>query len=155
MQNIAKKDPVNVIYVRSCADNEDERIINIASQLNGLILTARSKKINIDEVLIEMGSATGSRSRPVFRDLLDRIDMNEISCVLATSYDHLACDYKDGKALDDSLGIGHFNRIVTLDGVYIQESYKKTWRLTRGLRNLYRDFCREFERRVLAKCARF
>jgi site-specific DNA recombinase len=83
------------LYARKSTDEPDRQIRSIDDQLVEMRQLAVEQNITIIEVLIEKQSAK-SPGRPIFNQMLDRIEAGEASGILAWHPDRLARNSLDG-----------------------------------------------------------
>jgi site-specific DNA recombinase len=83
------------LYARKSTDVEDKQVLSIDAQLSELREFAVRDSLNVVEELIEKQSAK-IPGRPVFDDMLERIEAGEASGILAWHPDRLARNSVDG-----------------------------------------------------------
>jgi site-specific DNA recombinase len=83
------------LYARKSTDVEDKQVLSIEAQLTELRAFANQEQIEIIEELIEKQSAK-IPGRSVFNTMLERIEANEASGILAWHPDRLARNSVDG-----------------------------------------------------------
>ena len=83
------------IYARKSTDNEDRQIRSIADQLAELRELAKKENINVVDTLVEKQTAK-KPGRPVFAEMLKRIEAGEAMGILAWHPDRLARNSVDG-----------------------------------------------------------
>jgi site-specific DNA recombinase len=92
-------------YCRKSTDDEDHQVLSIESQLQELKRYAEREKLQIIETKEEARSAK-SPGRPVFTELLRRIERGEADGILAWHPDRLARNALDGGQIIHLLDIG-------------------------------------------------
>src|SRR3990167_7498136 len=83
------------LYARKSTDTEDKQVLSIEAQLVELRAYAVTENLEITEEFIEKQSAK-MPGRPIFNELLERIETGEASGILAWHPDRLARNSVDG-----------------------------------------------------------
>ena len=83
------------IYTRKSTDTEDRQVRSLADQLSELRELARKEQIEVVDTFIEKQTAKVP-GRPVFAEMIDRIEKGEASGILAWHPDRLARNSVDG-----------------------------------------------------------
>ena len=83
------------IYARKSTDSEDRQIRSIADQLSELQELAKKENIEVVDTLVEKQTAK-KPGRPVFAEMLKRIEAGEATGILAWHPDRLARNSVDG-----------------------------------------------------------
>ncbi len=83
------------LYARKSTDVEDKQVRSIEDQVAELRAYAKQEGLNIVEVFIEKQSAK-IPGRPIFNEMLDRIEKGEANGILAWHADRLARNSVDG-----------------------------------------------------------
>ena len=83
------------LYARKSTDVEDKQVLSIEAQIAELRAFARQEKLEIAEEFIEKQSAK-IPGRPIFNDMLNRIERGEANGILAWHPDRLARNSVDG-----------------------------------------------------------
>ena len=83
------------IYARKSTDSEDRQIRSIADQLAELRELAKKENIDVVDTLVEKQTAK-KPGRPVFAEMLKRIEAGEATGILAWHPDRLARNSIDG-----------------------------------------------------------
>ena len=83
------------IYARKSTDSEDRQIRSIADQLAELRELAKKENIDVVDTLVEKQTAK-KPGRPVFAEMLKRIEAGEAMGILAWHPDRLARNSVDG-----------------------------------------------------------
>jgi len=98
------------IYTRKSTDTEDRQVRSISDQLAELKELARKENIDIVDVFVEKQTAK-TPGRPVFNEMLQRIENNEASGILAWHPDRLARNSVDGGKIIYLLDIGKITEL--------------------------------------------
>ena len=80
--------PKYFLYARKSTDVEDKQILSIESQLAELRELAKRENLSVSEEFIEKRSAK-IPGRPIFNDMLARIQKGEAQGILNLKYQHL------------------------------------------------------------------
>src|SRR3989344_3087550 len=83
------------LYVRKSTDVEDKQVRSIEDQIAELRTFAKAESLEIYDVLIEKQSAK-IPGRPIFNDMVKRIEVSEANGILAWHPDRLARNSVDG-----------------------------------------------------------
>ncbi len=84
-----------ILYARKSTDVEDKQVLSIEAQLVELRAYARNERLEIVDELIEKKSAK-TPGRPVFAEMLKRIERGEVNGIIAWHPDRLARNSIDG-----------------------------------------------------------
>ena len=93
------------IYCRKSTDDKDRQIRSIEDQLAEARELAAKQKLDVVDVLLEKQSAKRP-GRPVFNDMVKRIEAGEASGIIAWHPDRLARNMSDGGRIIDLLDFG-------------------------------------------------
>ena len=83
------------IYTRKSTDTEDRQVRSLADQLSELRELAKKEQLNVVDVFIEKQTAK-TPGRPVFAEMIERIEKGEANGILAWHPDRLARNSVDG-----------------------------------------------------------
>ncbi len=83
------------LYARKSTDVEDKQVRSIEDQIAELRAFAKQENLNITDILIEKQSAK-IPGRPIFNEMLDKIERGEAKGILAWHADRLARNSVDG-----------------------------------------------------------
>ncbi len=97
------------IYTRKSTDTEDRQVRSLADQLSELRELARKEQIEVMDTFIEKQTAK-IPGRPVFAEMLERIEAGEASGILAWHPDRLARNSVDGGKIIYLVDTGHDHR---------------------------------------------
>lgn len=107
-----------VLYARRSTDSEDKQVLSLESQVDEMRKVAEIRGIEIDEVVKESGSARVPKTRPLFAEMMKKIESGKVTGVLAWKVDRLARNMMDGGELIYLLSEGILKEIVTPEGTY-------------------------------------
>jgi site-specific DNA recombinase len=110
-----------VIYARKSTESEDRQVLSIESQIREVSRLAQLHGVSVSEVMSESRSAKAP-GRPVFGELMRRVQRGEISGVLCWKMDRLSRNPLDSGVLLQAQADGKLERIITSDGVKTADS---------------------------------
>jgi site-specific DNA recombinase len=105
-----------VIYARKSSESEDRQVLSIDSQIRELRDLAARHGVSVAEVLTESRSAKAP-GRPVFGELMRRVDRGRVRGILAWKMDRLARNHLDTGRVLQALADGRLEKVITSDGV--------------------------------------
>jgi DNA invertase Pin-like site-specific DNA recombinase len=108
--------PTYVIYARKSTESEERQVLSIDSQVQELRAIAARYGATVSDVLTEAHSAKAP-GRPVFAQLIRRIQKGEVSGILCWKMDRLARNPYDAGVILQAQLDGKIERIITSDGV--------------------------------------
>ena len=106
------------IYARKSSESEDRQVQSIDDQMNRLKELAQLLRLNVAEILTEAKSAKRPSSRPVFEDMLQRIEKGEADGILCWQINRLSRNPVDSGRLQMMLQDGVIKSIRTIDREY-------------------------------------
>lgn len=109
--------PIHVIYARKSTESIDRQVLSIDSQIQELKLTALRQGIAVGEVLTESHSAKAP-GRPVFEQLMRRVDRGEIGSILCWKPDRLARNHADVGRVLQALADRTLHSVISPDRTY-------------------------------------
>lgn len=109
-----------VIYARKSTESEDRQVLSIDSQVRELHQVAARRGVAVSEVLTEARSAKAP-GRPVFGNLMRRIDRHQIRGVICWKMDRLARNHLDTGAILQALADGKLEEVITSDRTYTRD----------------------------------
>ena len=98
------------LYARKSTDVEDKQVLSIEAQLTELRTYAKNEGLTVIDELIEKQFAK-IPGRPIFAELLKRIEQGEANGILAWHPDRLARNSIDGGQIIYLLDCGHLNNL--------------------------------------------
>ncbi len=105
-----------VIYARKSSESEDRQVLSIDSQIHELRAIAARERVHVTEVLTETKSAKAP-GRPVFGDLMRRVNRGEVAGILSWKMDRLSRNPLDSGVILQAQADGKLRSIITSDGV--------------------------------------
>ena len=112
------------IYTRKSTDTEDRQVRSISDQLAELKELAVKEQIEVVDIFVEKQTAKAP-GRPVFNEMLLRIEANEANGILAWHPDRLARNSVDGGKIIEQ---GSHKELLAKEN----SLYKKLWELQAG-----------------------
>ena len=98
------------LYARKSTDVEDKQVLSIEAQIVELRAFAKQNNLNIVEELVEKQSAK-IPGRPIFGEMLNRIEKGDADGILAWHPDRLARNSVDGGQIIYLLDCGHITAL--------------------------------------------
>ena len=105
------------LYARKSTDVEDKQVMSIEAQLSELRALAKHQNLNIVSEFVEKQSAK-SLGRPVFSDMMKRVEKGEAKCIICWKLDRLARNPVDGGQISWFLQRGIIQHIQTNERSY-------------------------------------
>ncbi len=109
--------PSYFLYARKSTDIEDKQVLSIETQLTELRALAKEQNLKIASEFIEKQSAK-SLGRPVFTDMLSRLENREANGIICWKLDRLARNPVDGGQISWFLQRGIIEHIQTHERSY-------------------------------------
>ncbi len=142
------------IYCRKSSEDEDRQLLSIDAQYAELNQIALEKGLVIVDRLEESKSAKGP-GRPVFNDMLRRIELGEADGILCWALHRIARNFDDGGRIIGLLQRAQIKEIRTFERVYLPSDNVIMMALEFGIANQYvRDLSRDIRRGIREKVRR-
>jgi DNA invertase Pin-like site-specific DNA recombinase len=125
------------LYARKSSESEDRQVQSIEDQINRLKVLANDYGISIKEILTEAKSAKKPYNRPVFDDMLDRIENGEAQGILCWQINRLSRNPIDSGKLGWMLQQGTIKSIQTIDKEYLPEDNVLLFNIETGQANQF------------------
>lgn len=106
------------LYARKSSESEDRQVQSIEDQINKLKTLALQLKIEIVEIYEEAKSAKQPNNRPLFAEMLERIERGEAQGILCWQINRLSRNPVDSGTLQWMLQKGIVHSIQTIDREY-------------------------------------
>jgi len=143
-----------LIYCRKSTEDEDRQILSIDAQISELNAIAARNGLIVTDTLTECRSAK-EPGRPVFNDLIGRIERGEANGILAWKLDRLARNFDDGGKIIGLLQRGVIREIRTFEKTYLPTDNVLTIAVELGMANQYvRDLSTNIRRGIREKIRR-
>jgi site-specific DNA recombinase len=142
------------IYCRKSTEDEDRQMLSIEAQLSELNSIARQEALPVIATLTESKSAK-EPGRPIFNDLIRRIEAGEANGILAWKLDRLARNFDDGGKIIGLLQRGVIREIRTFEKSYLPSDNVLMIAVELGMANQYvRDLSVNIQRGIREKIRR-
>lgn len=142
------------LYARKSSEAEDRQVASIDAQVNVLEKIAQQEGLEIIEILTESQSAKAP-GRPIFSQLLQRINNGEAQGVICWKLDRLARNPVDGGSISWMLQGGTIQHIRTHDRSYLPSDNVLMMQVEFGMANQFiRDLSASTKRGLMAKAER-
>lgn len=142
------------IYCRKSSEDEDRQMLSIEAQLSELNSITRAHGITVAETFVESRSAKGP-GRPVFNEMIRRIEKGEACGILAWKLDRLARNFDDGGKVIGMLQRGAIREIRTFERSYLPSDNVLMIAVELGMANQYvRDLSVNIQRGIREKVRR-
>ena len=142
------------IYCRKSSEDEDRQMLSIDAQLSELNDIARANGLLVVATFTESRSAKGP-GRPVFNEMLARIDRGEANAILAWKLDRIARNFDDGGRVIGMLQRGQIQEIRTFEKSYLPSDNVLMIAVELGMANQYvRDLSVNIQRGIRERVRR-
>ncbi|HBW23302.1 MAG: hypothetical protein A2X28_06470 [Elusimicrobia bacterium GWA2_56_46] len=149
--NNAKPHMKYFMYARKSTDSEDRQVASIDSQIGELLKIAGRDDLDIVERFAESKSAKAP-GRPVFNQMIKRIDRGEAQGIICWKLDRLARNPIDGGTISWMLQRGKLLHIQTYDRAYLPTDNVLMMSVEFGMANQYvRDLATNVKRELRRK----
>jgi len=125
------------MYPRKSSESEDRQVQSIEDQVDRLKDLANSLNLEIKEILPEAKSAKKPYCRPVFTDMLERIEKGEANGILCWQINRLSRNPIDSGKLSWMLQQGILKSIQTIDRQYLPDDNVLLFNVESGMANQF------------------
>ncbi len=140
------------IYARKSTDRGDNQIESLPDQIKFLKRIAQEKGLVVVDIIQEAKSAKNPYVRPLFAEMIQRIQKGEASGIICWKLDRLARNPVDAGTISYLLQESIIKRIVTFEKEYAPEDNVVMMSLEMGMANQYvKDLSTNISRSVLSK----
>ncbi len=126
-----------ILYARKSSESEDRQVQSIDDQLRAVREFAIRTELDVVAELTEAQSAKAPGTRPIFADLLARIERGEAEGILCWSINRLARNPVDSGSLSWLLQRGVLKSIRTVEREYLPEDNVLLMAVESGVANQY------------------
>ena len=134
------KDNVKIkyfLYARKSSESEDRQVQSIDDQVNGLKKLANDLRLDIVEVYSESKSAKKPNNRPLFDEMIQRIERGEGNGILSWHINRLSRNPIDSGKLSWMLQQGVLKSIQTMEKQYLPDDNVILFNVETGSANQY------------------
>src|SRR3989338_7095794 len=125
------------LYARKSSESEDRQVQSIDDQIDRLKQYAKDKSLDIKEIYTEAKSAKKPNNRPLFDEMMERIEKGEANGILCWQINRLSRNPIDSGKLSWSLQSGILKSIRTMDREYLPEDNVLIFNVESGVANQY------------------
>ncbi len=140
------------LYARKSSESEDRQVQSIDDQINRLKKFAQDLNLNIKKIYIEAKSAKKPNNRPIFEEMLQRIENNEAQGILCWQINRLSRNPIDSGKISWLLQQGVLKSIQTIDRQYLPEDNVLLFSVESGVANQFiLDLSKNTKRGMISK----
>lgn len=140
------------LYARKSSESEDRQVQSIDDQMNRLKKLASDLHLDIKEILTESKSAKKPNNRPIFDEMIKRIENGEANGILCWQINRLSRNAMDSGKLQWLLQQGILKSIQTIDRQYLPDDNVLLFSVESGMANQYiLDLSKNTKRGMLSK----
>ena len=140
------------IYARKSSESEDRQVQSIDDQVNRLKKLANDLNLDIKKTYTEAKSAKKPDNRPIFDEMIQRIENGEAEGILCWQINRLSRNPIDSGKLSWLLQRGILKSIQTIDRQYLPEDNVLLFSVESGVANQYiLDLSKNTKRGMLSK----
>ncbi len=125
------------LYARKSSESEDRQVQSIESQVNRLKQIARDLNLDIRQIYTEAKSAKKPGNRPLFDEMIERIERGEADGVLCWQINRLSRNPIDSGKLQWLLQQGILKSIRTIDRENLPDDNALLFSIESGIANQY------------------
>ena len=125
------------MYPRKSSESEDRQVQSIDDQISRLKALASDYKLEVKEILPEAKSAKKPYYRPVFTDMLERIEKGEANSILCWQINRLSRNPIDSGKISWMLQQGIIKCIQTIDRQYLPDDNVLLFNIESGQANQF------------------
>jgi site-specific DNA recombinase len=140
------------LYARKSSENEDRQVQSIDDQVNRLKILAKDLNLSIKKIYTEAKSAKKPDNRPVFDEMMERIEKGEADGILCWQINRLSRNPIDSGKISWFLQRSVLKSIQTIDRQYLPDDNVLLFNVESGTANQYiLDLSKNVKRGILAK----
>ena len=125
------------LYARKSSESEDRQVQSIDDQVNRLKELAKDLDLQVIKIFTEAKSAKQPNNRPVFEEMLGRIEQGEADGVLCWQINRLSRNPVDSGKINWMLQQGVIKIIRTMDRQYLPEDNVLMFSVESGMANQF------------------
>ncbi len=143
------------IYIRKSSESEDRQVQSLEDQKKVLLEYAKRNRITISEVFEESRSAKQPGYRPVFNELMRKVEMDEITGLLVWHMNRLSRNMLEGGQIAHLLHSGKLEFIRTPERTYFPDDSALLISIENGMATSFiQDLRRNTIRGMIGKAER-
>ena len=140
------------LYARKSSESEERQIQSIDDQINRLKKIAKDLDLNIQKIYTEAKSAKKPNNRPIFDEMIQRIENGEAGGILCWQINRLSRNPIDSGKISWMLQQGTLKSIQTIDRQYLPEDNVLLFSVESGVANQFiLDLSKNVKRGMLSK----
>ena len=140
------------LYARKSSESEDRQVQSIDDQTNRLKKLAQDLNLNIKKIYIEAKSAKKPNNRPIFDEMIQRIENGEANGILCWQINRLSRNPIDSGKTSWLLQQGILKSIQTIDRQYLPEDNVLLFSIESGVANQFiLDLSKNTKRGMVSK----
>lgn len=141
------------LYARKSSESEDRQVQSIEDQINRLKGLAQNLNLGVKKIYTESKSARKPNSRPLFDEMMQKIENGEADGILCWQINRLSRNPIDSGRLSWLLQQGILKSIQTIDRQYLPDDNVLLFNVESGMANQYildlkRDTKRGIEKKL-------
>lgn len=125
------------LYARKSSESEDRQVQSIDDQINRLKKLSNDLGLTIKKVYTEAKSAKKPNNRPIFQEMLERIENGEANGILCWQINRLARNPIDSGKISWLLQQGILKSVQTIDRQYLPEDNVLLFSVESGVANQF------------------
>src|SRR3989338_5405247 len=125
------------IYSRKSSESEDRQVQSIDDQINRLKKIASDLNLDIKKTYIEAKSAKKPNNRPIFDEMMERIERGDANGILCWQINRLSRNPIDSGRISWLLQRGVLKSIQTIDRQYLPEDNVLLFSVESGMANQF------------------
>ena len=125
------------LYARKSSESEDRQVQSIDDQINRLKKLASDLNLNIKKIYTEAKSAKKPDNRPIFSEMIQRIENGEAEGILCWQINRLSRNPIDSGKISWLLQRGILKSIQTIDRQYLPEDNVLLFSVESGVANQF------------------
>ncbi len=147
MEKDTKEKLTFFLYARKSSESEDRQVQSIEDQISRLKTLANTFNLEIKEILTEAKTAKKPNCRPIFAEMLERIEKGEANGILCWQINRLSRNPIDSGKISWMLQQGILKCIQTMDRQYLPDDNVLLFNVESGMANQFIIDLRKTSRR--------
>ena len=125
------------LYARKSSESEDRQVQSVEDQVNRLNKLAQELGLDVVKVFTEAKSAKQPNNRPLFDDMINRIEKGDANGILCWQINRLSRNPVDSGTINWLLQKGVIQSIQTIDKQYLPEDNVLMFSVESGMANQF------------------